>query len=465
MKSMLLSTAASLSLGLFCHASAQPITAADPPTEATITGGPWVLLQGPASNAIPYNGYCVNGVQARNPGTYLMQPYYFPHIERHDLVLQGYFDYRPRNADEAVVAAWSHDAGKTWTFQQEAAELSQACPTDPTDPDNTTSPNGVFDNGQGHPFVLEISSKHDADGHHHGPQSDDADRRRLLYTLDRSDNNIDVLGLIVHELNPAHRRPLRGVPAVEPVPNGEVDRTEGLQNPDAILGVFRRELDTTILYVSKVLNGDTAFPADQQCPVTPAGALTAGRKANHDLVTLHVATTDDGFHFTDRGAVVGLSDPTGVDFHAIRYLGSGSVFPLADGRYGLLFGAGNCLDGDSDGFHFVGYAETTQVGDLMHWQIINGIDNPIVSTGQVTVASNTPGQNGSPTTIPATAPLGGYATWYNGRSYGPTVAYVDPHHLTMVFAGYSTPQPSLNLADYRSIGVTTITTSSEIDPF
>lgn len=161
----------------------------------------------------------------------------------------------------------------------------------------------------------------------------------------------------------------------------------------------------------------------------------------------------------------GLNDPTSVDFHGIRYLGSGSVVPLRDGRYGLVFGAGNCLDGDSDGFHFIGYAETAAAGDLLRWMVVNGIDNPVVSTTQVTVASNSAGSIGEPTTIPANPPLAGYAPWYSGRAYGPTAAYLDRKHLTVVFAGYSTPQPSLNLGDYRSIGVTTLTTTAEVAPF
>lgn len=433
---------------LLCgSAFAHPIVAATAPVEATITGGPWTLAQGPASNAVPYNGYCVNGAPAGNPGSNLMQPYYFPHIEGGPQRLQGYFDYRPRNANEALAAAVSTDGGKSWRFQQLVAQLSTACPTDPTNPDNPASPGGVFDNGQGHPFVLDI------------------DDHRLLYTLDRSDADIDVVGLIVHDLTPTPRRPLLDVPAVQPVPDPALRHTNGLRNPDAILGSFTHESDKTILYVSKILDGDTNFPAAQQCSATPDGAVTAGRKANHDLITLHVASTKDGLNFVEQGTATGLNDPTAVDFHAIRYLGSGSVVPLADGRYGLVFGAGNCLDGDSDGFHFVGYAETVTAGDLLHWVVVNGIDNPIASTAQVTVASNTPANLGAPVTIPVTPPLAGYASWYNGRVYGPTAAYLDKTHLTVVFAGYSTPQPSLNLGDYRSIGVTTLTTTAEVEPF
>jgi hypothetical protein len=57
-------------------------------------------------------------------------------------------------------------------------------------------------------------------------------------------------------------------------------------------------------------------------------------------------------------------------------------------RYGMFFGAGNCLDIDSDRFHFIGYAETdgrvTQASDLLHWHVIYGFDNPILSTDAIT---------------------------------------------------------------------------------
>ena len=59
---------------------------------------------------------------------------------------------------------------------------------------------------------------------------------------------------------------------------------------------------------------------------------------------------------------------------------------LADGRH--VFGAVNCLDYDSDGFHFIGYAETdnkvTQASDLLSWHVVYGFDNPILSTDTVT---------------------------------------------------------------------------------
>ena len=72
-----------------------------------------------------------------------MQPYYFPFVRpngtRIDGFIEGLFDYRPRNEQEAVVAAVSTDFGKSWFFQGEALGLNPYCPADPTDPDNKTS--------------------------------------------------------------------------------------------------------------------------------------------------------------------------------------------------------------------------------------------------------------------------------------------------------------------------------------
>jgi hypothetical protein len=54
----------------------------------------------------------------------------------------------------------------------------------------------------------------------------------------------------------------------------------------------------------------------------------------------------------------------------------------------MFFGAGNCLDNDSDGFHYIGYAETMKVvktaNDLLQWTVMNALDNPILSTDTVT---------------------------------------------------------------------------------
>src|SRR5215470_20369752 len=76
-------------------------------SEASITGGPWTLEQSAASPDKRAAGYCKGGKQQPNPGTERMQPYYFPFVIGFNNTLQGIFDYRPRNIDEATVAAVS----------------------------------------------------------------------------------------------------------------------------------------------------------------------------------------------------------------------------------------------------------------------------------------------------------------------------------------------------------------------
>lgn len=391
-------------------------TANDTPTEASIVGGPWTLAQSGASNALPSAGYCINNVRQNNPGTELMQPYYFPFTTGVGNNLQGYFDYRPRNINEATVAATSNDAGRTWNFQQKVLELSNQCPPS----DSQTNGN---DDGQGHPFVMRVQGK------------------SYLYTLDRSADNIDQSGLVVHQLNPEPGLPLQGLPEFEDVP----ERTTGLLNPDAIIGEVPKAKERFILYVQKQLNGDntgdTALPESQQCGVSPTG-----RAANHDIVTPRLAVTRDGVNFKDLGAVSGLNDSTTVSPTGTRYVGPrGTIIELPNRGYGLFFSGGNCLDADSDAFHYIGYAESQ---DLRHWTIVNGINNPIASVAPITV-----NVNNTPTTIPSNTPVVGETqSWFAGRVYSPSVTLLDKNDVTLIFAGYRTAQPSNDLSNYRTIG-------------
>ena len=136
----------------------------------------------------------------------------------------------------------------------------------------------------------------------------------------------------------------------------------------------------------------------------------------------------------------------------------------------MFFGAGNCLDNDSDGFHFIGYAETVTAvnspSDLLNWTVVYGFDNPILSTDTVTdpVAGVTYPANpplvdvtGANVLTPAQVspwvpPMGYNTNFFSGRVYDPQAIYTDSSTVTIVFAGYNTPQPSSNLGDYRTIG-------------
>jgi hypothetical protein len=511
--------------------------------QSTIISGPWTLHESASSFAhdasgivppstqtmppyvgtgVPYAGYCTpSGEVTKNHGPSLMQPYYFPFVRARGPLLQGFFDYRPRNQQEVAVSAFSNDWGVTWHFTGQALALNPYCPFDATDPDNRnvsvgglavaygSSSANAADNGLGHPVVLTVNG---------------VDR---LYQLNRANGHIDFDQLVVHTLPPGHQdgsvSSLPDFGYVSPLASGGYPTltpalaTTGLNNPDAFIGAVPIGGGTTaVVYVGKQLDvngagdndgdvvtspptpdGDADIDAGYTaCPSTPPFALTnfvngKARKPNHDVITVHVATTTDGIAFTEVGAVatgpMRLFDPNTIDLSGTRWLGSGSLIPLADGRYGMFFGAGNCLDNDSDGFHYIGYAETKSVvntaADLLSWTVLNALDNPILSTDTVydnihsyrpyplnvpvvdahgvdalTASQVAPFKPAiPPQTIPPTppfkSPLGGYnSNFFSGRVYDPQALYTDDQTLTIVFAGYNTPQPSNNLGDYRTIG-------------
>ena len=79
------------------------------PAETYITGGGWTLEQSGAANGLKSSGYCNASLNPiGDPGTERMEPYYFPFIVGQGSNLQGYFDYRPKDTNEAVVAASSN---------------------------------------------------------------------------------------------------------------------------------------------------------------------------------------------------------------------------------------------------------------------------------------------------------------------------------------------------------------------
>lgn len=429
------------------------------PVETMITGGPWTLEQSGAANGLKSSGYCdSNGNQMGNPGTMRMQPYYFPTVIGLGANLQGYFDWRPKDTDEAVVAASSNDGGFTWTFQQKVVELRTACPNqvqkDPDgDKDNSPDPNNSDngdDDGQGHGYVININ------GH------------TYLYTLIRANGHIDSDGLLIHELSPQPGAPLNGAPALTDAPTDQTSgdpeppfHTNGLLNPDGILSTIPGTWPLKIIYEQKILNGDntgpTALPATQQCNTYWADYYAANGKLspNDDITYLRLASTTDGINFTDLGPLQGLNDPTTVSASGTRWVATaGTIIRLANLRYGLLFSGGSCIDADSDAFHYIGYAESY---DLIHWQIVNGFNNPLLSVAPATLALNPRGvpvaTGGTQVTIPSSTPIAGNAAgFYSGRVYAPSGILSDLKDVTVIFAGYHTQKPKNGLGDYRTIG-------------
>ncbi len=352
---------------------------ADTPVRATITGGPWTLGQGPATQTDPAADF-----PNPNPGTQRFQPYFWPQVFGNGDNLMGYFDYRPRNLAEAVVAARSDDGGRSWTFVQQALTF---------DPNPEPDPIKGNENGQGHPFVMQV-----------GDQT-------LIYTLDRTPGVKDVGGLIVKPLTPTRAQPLNGAPAVE-MPLEEVGpRTSGLLNPEGIIDRVPGEEGpcATILYLQRVLGS--------------AGAVS-------DVTTARLASSCDGIAWTDLGPVTGLKDD-GTDFLGAR----GSLLRDREGRYLLFYSGGVVEDKASDAYRFIGYAEST---DLRNFTVVRGLNDPLLST-QTTEASGAP------------------QSWWAGRVFGPSVTPApDGRSATLMFAGFHTANASDDFSDYRQIGRVTL---------
>jgi large repetitive protein len=167
-------------------------------SSATSTDSSVPYPSGTVGTPGPLDGYCGPGNLAQeDAGTPALQPIgttlplapaYFPYIVPNaDGSLTGYFDYRPKDANEAIVVANSTDQGHDWTYEGEALEQDPGyCPSSDTN-----------DDGEGHPSVYTI------------------DGSTFLYTLPRAAGDNLGVGMLVHKLNPTASDPLAGAPAVE----------------------------------------------------------------------------------------------------------------------------------------------------------------------------------------------------------------------------------------------------------
>jgi hypothetical protein len=406
-----------------------------------------------------------------------MTPFYFPLVYTSPNTttanavgsaspILGLFDWRPKDIDEALVVAESDDLGATWYFMQNVLELSPGnagCPADV----HSTNAAGSADDGWGHAAIVQLPGTSAKTG-------------QFLYMLDRSPANVDVAPLYAIALpQSSNKFPIWNTNNTDPGANDiksiattltntagtqmpvVAQQTVGLLNPDGIMAVFPTAATATagsavtVMYVQKILDGDdtgaTALPTNEQCKKAPFSG-----KTNHDISNVRLATTTDGVHFTDLGVVQGLNDPTTVDYRGTRWVSPrATLLDLkGDGSlWGMYFAGGNCLDGDSDAFHFIGYAEST---DMMHWTVYYDADHPIASINTITTANQT---DGTMVTVPSTAPVVATEAWFAERLYAPTLVQQDATHLVMTFAGYGVQTPGDDLLDYRQIGHVALTVS------
>ena len=404
----------------------------------------------------------------------------------------GLFDWRPKDLDEALVVAESDDHGATWYFMQTVLELDPdytnpisggysatatdtGCPAtiSATNANHTAANGSVADDGWGHAAIVQL------------PGTGNVKTGQFLYMLDRKPASVDVAPLWVINLTGSTNKfpiwntnvtsvganDIKSISSALTNTAGSatpvvVQQTVGLLDPDGIMAVFPSSPSAatgdpvTVLYVQKILNGDrtgpTAMPVAQQCTAAPFSG-----KTNHDISNVRMATTTDGIHFTDLGIVQGLNDPTTVDYTKTRWVspratlidirGDGSI-------WGMYFSAGNCLDGDSDAFHYIGYAEST---DKLHWTVYNDIQHPIASINTITTANQA---GGAMVTVPTVAPVFPTQAWFAERLYAPSAVQIDATHLSLTFAGYGVQTPGDDLLDYRQIGNVVLTVSESLPP-
>ena len=174
--------------GGYPNASVVPAASGNTPYPSGVVGTPG-----------PLDDYCGSGSNttesagavSRQPvgSTLPLGPAYFPHVVRNsDGSLTGYFDYRPKDGDEALMAATSTDGGKDWTYAGEALEQNKGyCPTADTN-----------DDGEGHANLVTVGGS------------------TFLYTLERAAGDMQGVGMIVHSISPTGTNPLNGLPASEP---------------------------------------------------------------------------------------------------------------------------------------------------------------------------------------------------------------------------------------------------------
>ncbi|RAG84797.1 hypothetical protein DN069_15285 [Streptacidiphilus pinicola] len=300
------------------------------PAQSGVTGTPG-----------PLTGYCASGgptpetgAVVRQPAhtTLPMQPYYFPFVTSsdHGRSLTGLFDYRPKDGDEAVVSAVSHDHGRTWKYTGEALEQNQGlCP------DGNTN-----DDGQGHAFTLSV----------HGHE--------YLYTLSRPSGDNPGVNLIVHHLTPKGDNPLAGLPSAESVGQG----------------------------------GSTAATAAVSVPAGPGGAgvtVNVGNTANfeqpgHFKVDGHIVDCNDGNATATAFTGCTTRDAGGVQINAGDAVTADSVIPAgADQTSGLV-----SPDGIISTVPHLAGAPRGSVGVLYTEKIVNYF-TPTATTAAVTLPAAT----------------------------------------------------------------------------
>ena len=170
----------------------------EPNSPSTRATGCRALPERRGGDAGPARWYCGSGNNTNESGAPVSQPagstlpfapYYFPDVVRNaDGSLTGYFDYRPKDADEAIVGRQVDRQRQDLDPEGKALEQNPGyCPTADTN-----------DDGEGHPYVMTSAA---ATPLHAAAPGRRQPRRRPARP----------------PVNPGATEPAAGLPATEPV--------------------------------------------------------------------------------------------------------------------------------------------------------------------------------------------------------------------------------------------------------
>jgi hypothetical protein len=294
---------------------------------AGATDNPAPYDTGFAGTPGPLSGYCTSGgpnpetgAVSREPaGAILpMSPYYFPFVMRNPndpRVLTGFFDYRPKDTDEALVVANSFDGGKSWHFVDEKLELNP----------NNCGDLIQNDNGEGHAFVTKINGTY------------------YLYMLNRVSGDTLGQGLLVHKLNfrPTSSNPLgdliASLPATEPVdagpnPTNPVQGTLGYDDavqPSGPATVEMAPPSTSGTTGTGLSGGKVQVEVVPNYQTNPSGGVNISVSS---LAPFSAITGDPGGEVVDIGTATAVSELTpNVSIHCA---GGDTNGPVINGNGG-----------------------------------------------------------------------------------------------------------------------------------
>ncbi len=321
---------------------------------------------GVAGTPGPLDGYCSSlgpnpesGPAANEPSNTDLPfaPYYFPDVVRNgDGSLTGYFDWRPKDADEAITVARSTDNGATWSTEGEALEQNPSyCPTADTN-----------DDGEGHPFATTVNGSN------------------TLYTLQRGAGDYPGVGLLVHSIGAdSSSDPLSGLPASE-VSGIDPNTFATASTP---LSATATSIPVTTLGSAGTANQIVAGPYVDYShnPATSGSAPT--------VITCTGTTTSPSNELTGCTVSSGASFTVGSGDALVQVMedanpGSGKTYTVPASSAQVPAGTGG-LSKIAFSVNTYGYANATSNSNALAWLLNNNAPNRVYIDGHAVYCNTT----------------------------------------------------------------------------